>query len=78
MSCIEIGEEPTNLQEGLPDVQLFAMCVMENQFVDIIHFLTTGMAPEEYTSQQKKDLVVGMTDFVPLQGIYIKWACHKE
>jgi len=37
---IETGEEPTNLEEGLPEAQLFAMHVADNHFSDIIHFLT--------------------------------------
>jgi len=37
--------------------------VADDHFVDIIQFLTTGMAPEGYTSQQKKELVVRATDF---------------
>ena len=42
LSCIETREEPTNLEEGLPDGQLFAMRVADNHFADIIHFLTIG------------------------------------
>ena len=37
--------------------------IADNNFADIIHFLTRGMAPEEYTSQQNKELVVCATDF---------------
>ncbi len=35
LSCIEIGEEPTNLEEGLPNMQLFAMHVADGNFEDI-------------------------------------------
>ena len=49
LSCIEIGEEPTILEEGLPDVQLFVVCVVDGHFEDIIHFLTTGTALEGYS-----------------------------
>jgi hypothetical protein len=69
LSRIETGEEPTNLEEGLPDVQLFVVRVADNHFADIIHFLTDqGMAPEGYTSQQKKELVVCATDFSVIAG----------
>ena len=51
LSRIKIGEEPTNLEEGLLDAQLFAVHIADNHFVDIIHFLTTGMAPEGYKNQ---------------------------
>eukprot|EP00253_Pinus_taeda_P021031 PITA_21031 len=58
LSCIETGEEPTNLEEGLPDAQLFAVCVVDGHFEDIIHFLMIGTSPEGYTTQQKMELVV--------------------
>eukprot|EP00253_Pinus_taeda_P023648 PITA_23648 len=57
LSCIETGGESTNLEEGLPDVQLFMVRVADNKFSDIIHFLTRGTTPEGYTIQQKKELV---------------------
>lgn len=38
MSHIETREEPTNLEEGLPDVQLFALRIADNHFVDIYTF----------------------------------------
>ena len=41
---IETGEEPTNLEEGFPNVQLFVVHVEDGHFEYIIHFLTTGTA----------------------------------
>lgn len=49
LSCIETGEEPTSLEEGLPDAQLFAVCIVDGHIEDIIHFLTTGTASKEYS-----------------------------
>ena len=63
LSHIETGEEPTNLEEGLMDAQLFVVRVADNHFADTIHFLTIGMAREGHTSQQKKELVVHATNF---------------
>jgi len=68
LSRIERGEEPTNLEEGLPDAQLFAVCVVDNNFAYIIHFLTTGMDPKGYTSQKKRELVVRGADFSLITG----------
>jgi len=51
LSRIKIGEEPTNLEEGLPDAQLFVVCIADSRFEDIIHFLTTGTMPKEYSVQ---------------------------
>lgn len=51
---IEIGEEPSNLEEGLLDAHLFVVHVANDNFADIIYFLTTRMTPEGYTNQKKK------------------------
>jgi len=71
---IETSEEPTNLEEGLPNAQLYVVRVVENYFEDIMHFLTTSTTPEGYTSQQNKDLVVCPTNFfLSLQDTCTKW-----
>jgi len=64
---IETREEPTNL-EGLPDVQLFAVCIVDSHFEDIIHFLMTRTTLEGYTSPQKKELVVCAANFSVIAG----------
>eukprot|EP00253_Pinus_taeda_P003898 PITA_03898 len=63
LSRVETWEEPTNLEEGLPDVQLLVVCVTDVHFEDIIHFLTTRIVLEGYYVQQKKELVVHTADF---------------
>ena len=68
LSRIEIGEELTNLEEGMHDKHLFAGCVADNHFADTIHFLTIVTAPKGYTSQQKKELVVRTEDFSLIAG----------
>jgi len=64
LSHIETGEEPTDLEEGLPDAQFFAVHVADSHFEDIMHFLMKRMAMEGYTSQQKKELVVHTVDLL--------------
>ena len=49
MLHIKTREEPTNLEEGLLDVQLFAVHVTNGHFEDIIQFLKIGIALEGYT-----------------------------
>ena len=51
---IKTREEPTSLEKGIPDAQLFAVRVADEHFEGIIRFLTTGTAPEGYAVQQKK------------------------
>ena len=49
--CIKTGEEPTSLEEKLPDAQLFVVCIADGHFKAIIKFLTTGTTPEGYYVQ---------------------------
>lgn len=51
LSCIETGDEPNSLEDGLPDAHLFSLRVADWHFEDIIHFLTTGTVPKEYSIQ---------------------------
>ena len=54
LSWIDSGEEPSNLEDNLPDAQLFSIQIADNYYADIIHFLTTGLAPDEFTKQQER------------------------
>ena len=49
LSRIETGEEPTNLEEGLPDAQLYAVRITDSHFKDIIDFLTIETVPQGYS-----------------------------
>jgi len=77
LSQIETNKELNNLEEGLPDAQFFTVHIVDNHFADIIHFLTTGIAPEGYTSQQKKELIVHATYFVVIAGHFYKMVLMK-
>ena len=68
LSWIDSGEEPSNLEDNFPYVQLFSIQIADEYYADIIHFLTTGWAPVEFTKQQKKQLVVKATDFTLIAG----------
>lgn len=74
---IETGEEPSNLEEGLLDVQLFAVHVADDDFSNIIHFLTKWMVPEGYTNQRKKELVVCATNFFVIAGHLYKMGAYE-
>ena len=63
LSWIEIGEEPMNIKEGLPDVKLFRVNMEDDYYDQIIQFLMTGVAPEEFSTSQKKQLVFKALDF---------------
>lgn len=53
------------------------MHVVDNHFEDIIHFQTTGLALESYTSQQKKEQVVRVTDFSIIVGHLYKMGSNE-
>ena len=54
LSRLELGEEPTSLEDHLPDAQLFAIHIADDYFKYIIEFLTTSTMLEEYSAKQKK------------------------
>ena len=61
--CIETREEPTNIDDGFPDAQLFRVDIADDHYAQIIQFLATGVAPENLSTSQKKQLVVKASDF---------------
>lgn len=77
LSRIEIGEDPTNLEEGLLDVKLFVVCIANDHFADIIQFLTTGITLEGYSTQQKKELVVHTLDCSIIVGHLYNMGTHE-
>ena len=52
----------------MPDAQLFSIQIADEYYAEIIHFLTTGWAPVEFTKQQQKQLVVKAADFTLIAG----------
>jgi hypothetical protein len=68
LSSLEHGEEPTSLEDTLPNVKLLTIRKIDNHFVDIFQFLSTRMAPSEYTISQKKQLVVHTAKFSIIVG----------
>ena len=41
LSRIDSGEEPSNLDDNLPDAPLFSIQIVDDYYADIIQFLTT-------------------------------------
>jgi hypothetical protein len=52
-----------NLEDNFPEVKLFSIQMDDEYFVDIIQYLSTGTAPQEYNTVQKKNLVVRTADY---------------
>ena len=68
MSILESGEEPVNLDDSLLDTQLFAITMLDDQYKDIIHFLSTEYALEGFSTMLKKQLVVRVADLQLISG----------
>lgn len=50
------------------DAKLFTIHIEDDHFADIIQFLTIGMAPEGYTTEQRKELVLPIEEFSFIAG----------
>jgi hypothetical protein len=50
LSRVTNGEEPTNLEDTFPDVQLFLVQIADGFFSNIIEYLSTGNAPQEFNT----------------------------
>ena len=68
LSHVENGEEPTNIDDGLPEVQLFWVEVADDHYAPIGQFLSTGVAPANMSISQKKQLVIKASDFQLIAG----------
>ena len=52
-----------NIEDRLPDAQLFRVGMVDDYYEQIVQFLATGTMPEELTTNSKKHLVVRATHF---------------
>ena len=52
-----------NIEYGLPNAQLCRVGMVDDYYEKIVQFLVTGTVPKELTTNQKKHLVVGGTNF---------------
>jgi hypothetical protein len=68
LSRLEHSEESTSLEDTLSDEQLLTIRNIDDHFTEIVQFLSTGMAPSEYTIPQKKQLVVHASEFSLIVG----------
>jgi hypothetical protein len=51
-----------------PGTQLFSVQVVDEYFTDIIEYLSTGVAPQEFSTAQKKNMVVRVADYQLIAG----------
>jgi hypothetical protein len=58
LSHILSGEDAGNLDDSLPDTDLFLVQMVDDYFPYIVQFLSTGVTPHEFTIAYKKQLVL--------------------
>jgi hypothetical protein len=63
LSRVNNGEEPTNSEDNFPNAQLFSVQVANEYFVDIIEYLSTRIVPQEFSTMQKKNMVVKVANY---------------
>jgi hypothetical protein len=68
LSRVTNGEEPTNLEDNFLDAQLFSVQIADEYFTDIIEYLSTRTAPQEFNIAQKKNPVVRAADYQLIAG----------
>jgi hypothetical protein len=69
LSRVTNGEEPyTNLEDNFPDAQFCSVQLFDENFDDIIEYLSTRFAPWEFSTTQKKNLVVRDADYQLIAG----------
>jgi hypothetical protein len=44
------GEEPMNLEDNFTDAQLLLVQIADEYLTDIIQYLSTGTAPQDYST----------------------------
>ena len=68
LSHIVNGEEPTNIDDGFLNAQLFRVEVADDHYAPIVQFLSTGVTAIDMSISQKKQLVVKASDFQLIAG----------
>ena len=68
LSHVENGKELTNIDDGLPDAQLFLVYIGDDHYAPVIQFLVIGITSEDMSTRQKKQLVVKSSDFQLIAG----------
>jgi hypothetical protein len=70
-------EERTNLEDNFPNAQLFSVHVADEYFTDIIEYLRTWVEPPEFSTMQKKNMVVRATNYQLIVGHLYKMGTYN-
>jgi hypothetical protein len=67
-----MGEDPTCIDDDLPDAHLFRVEVAPKDLEDIENFLEEGKAPEDLSTNKKKVLALKVAPFTIINGYLYK------
>ena len=67
MSRVESGEDPTGIDDDLPDAHLFRVEAIPSKLVEIGQYLQEGKASDHY-SEKKKILTIKYAPFTLING----------
>ena len=68
LSRIATEEEPSSIEDGLPDVQLFKIIMVDDYYEQLLQFLLIGKLPKEFNTSWKKQLVIRAVVFQLIFG----------
>jgi hypothetical protein len=77
LSRVTNGEEPTNLEDNFPYAHIFSIHIVDDYFKEIIQYISTGTAPQGYTTAQKKNLVFHAVDYQLIAGNLYKMGTDR-
>jgi hypothetical protein len=72
LSRLEMGEDPTDIEDDLSDAHLFCIEAAPKDLEEIKIFLEEGKAPEDLPANKKKVLALKATPFTIMNGYLYK------
>ena len=72
LSRIDIGEEPTGVEDDLPDAHLFRIELVLAELEEIAQFLEDGQAPEGMSTKKKQILAMKAAPYSLINGFLYK------
>ena len=68
MSRVESGEDPTGLDDDLPNAHLFRVEAIPSELAEIGQYLQEGKALDHYLEKKKKILTIKVSPFTLISG----------
>jgi hypothetical protein len=72
LSQLETGEDPTRIEDDLPDANLFRVKATPKELEEIANFLEEGKAPEDLLANKRNILALKETPFTLMNGYLYK------